>query len=29
MSEGNTTILTVINRFSKAAHFVALPKLPS
>ena len=29
MSEGNTTILTVIDRFSKAAHFVALPKLPS
>ena len=28
-SGGNTTILTVIDRFSKAAHFVALPKLPS
>ena len=28
-SEGNTTILTVIDRFSKAAHFIALPKLPS
>ena len=28
-SEGNTTILTVIDRFSKGAHFIALPKLPS
>ena len=28
-SEGNTTILTVIDRFSKAVHFIALPKLPS
>ena len=28
-SVGNTTILTVINRFSKAVHFIALPKLPS
>ena len=28
-SEGNTTILTVIDRFSKAAHFITLPKLPS
>ena len=28
-SEGNTTILTVIDRFSKATHLVALPKLPS
>ena len=28
-SNGNTTILTIIDRFSKAAHFVALPALPS
>lgn len=28
-SEGNTTILTIIDRFSKAVHFVPLPKLPS
>uniref|UniRef100_A0A8C5CMX5 Integrase catalytic domain-containing protein n=1 Tax=Gadus morhua TaxID=8049 RepID=A0A8C5CMX5_GADMO len=28
-SEGNTTILTVIDRFSKGAHFIALPKLSS
>lgn len=28
-SEGNTVILIVIDRFSKAAHFVPLPKLPS
>ena len=28
-SEGNTTILTVIDCFSKAAHFIALPKLTS
>ena len=28
-SEGSTTILIVIDRFSKAAHFIALPKLPS
>lgn len=26
---GNTVILTVIDRFSKAVHFVPLPKLPS
>lgn len=26
-SAGNTTILTIIDWFSKAAHFVALPKL--
>ena len=28
-SEGNTTVLTVVDRFSKMAHFIALPKLPS
>ena len=28
-SDGNTVILVVVDRFSKAAHFVALPKLPS
>uniref|UniRef100_A0A8C5HTM3 Gypsy retrotransposon integrase-like protein 1 n=3 Tax=Gouania willdenowi TaxID=441366 RepID=A0A8C5HTM3_GOUWI len=28
-SGGNTVILTIVDRFSKAAHFVALPKLPS
>lgn len=28
-SGGNTVILTVIDRFSKAARFVPLPKLPS
>ena len=28
-SNGNTTILTIIDRFSKSAHFIALPKLPS
>ena len=29
VSEGNTAILVVVDRFSKAAHFIALPKLPS
>lgn len=29
LSHGNTTILSIIDRFWKAAHFVALPKLPS
>ena len=29
VSEGNTAILTVVDRFSKAVHLVALPKLPS
>ncbi|KAG1934059.1 retrotransposable element [Pimephales promelas] len=29
LSRGNQVILTVIDRFSKAAHFVPLPKLPS
>lgn len=28
-SDGNTTILTVVDRFSKAVHYVPLPKLPS
>ncbi|KAL3980939.1 ETS domain-containing transcription factor ERF [Sarotherodon galilaeus] len=28
-SSGNSVILTIIDRFSKAAHFVALPKLPT
>lgn len=28
-SKGNTVILTVVDRFSKAVHFVALPKLPT
>uniref|UniRef100_A0A8D0AQG0 Reverse transcriptase n=1 Tax=Sander lucioperca TaxID=283035 RepID=A0A8D0AQG0_SANLU len=28
-SRGNDTILTIVDRFSKAVHFVALPKLPS
>ncbi|XP_068508006.1 uncharacterized protein tctn1 isoform X2 [Syngnathus scovelli] len=28
-SHGRTTILTVVDRFSKMAHFIALPKLPS
>ena len=28
-SHGNTVILTVVDRFSKAVHLVALPKLPS
>lgn len=29
MSEGNNTILTIVDRFSKAVHYVPLPKLPS
>ena len=29
LSYGNTTILTVVVRFSKAAHFIPLPKSPS
>ncbi|KAK7922179.1 hypothetical protein WMY93_009081 [Mugilogobius chulae] len=29
ISEGNNTILTIVDRFSKAVHFVPLPKLPS
>ncbi len=28
-SSGNTVILTVVDRFSKAVHFIPLPKLPS
>jgi len=28
-SQGNTVILTVVDRFSKAAHFIPLPKFPS
>ncbi len=28
-SKGNTVILTIIDRFSKSVHFIALPKLPS
>uniref|UniRef100_A0A3B3E207 Gypsy retrotransposon integrase-like protein 1 n=1 Tax=Oryzias melastigma TaxID=30732 RepID=A0A3B3E207_ORYME len=28
-SEGNTTILTIVDRFSKSVHFVPLPRLPS
>ena len=28
-SNHNTTILTIIDRFSKAVHFIPLPKLPS
>ena len=28
-SEGNDTVLTIVDRFSKAVHYVPLPKLPS
>ena len=28
-SDGNTAILTIVDRFSKSAHFIALPKLPT
>uniref|UniRef100_A0A3B3HD22 Gypsy retrotransposon integrase-like protein 1 n=1 Tax=Oryzias latipes TaxID=8090 RepID=A0A3B3HD22_ORYLA len=28
-SQGNTVILTVVDRFSKAVHFIPLPQLPS
>ncbi|KAK5935669.1 hypothetical protein CgunFtcFv8_021011 [Champsocephalus gunnari] len=29
ISKGNTTVLTVVDRFSKMAHFISLSKLPS
>ncbi len=29
LSDGKTVILTVVDRFSKATHFIPLPKLPS
>ncbi|KAL0172849.1 hypothetical protein M9458_033160, partial [Cirrhinus mrigala] len=29
LSDGNTVVLTVVDRFSKAVHFIPLPKLPS
>ncbi|KAJ8356966.1 hypothetical protein SKAU_G00197600 [Synaphobranchus kaupii] len=29
LSEGNSVILTIVDRFSKAVHFIPLPKLPS
>ena len=29
VSQGNTTVFTVVNRFSKMAKFIALPKLPT
>lgn len=28
-SKGNTVILIIVDRFSKAAHFIALLKLPT
>lgn len=28
VSEGNTTVLTTVDRFSKMVHFIPLPKLP-
>ena len=28
-SEGNDTVLTIVDRFSKCVHYVPLPKLPS
>ena len=28
-SEGNTTVLTIVDRFSKQVHYVPLPKLPT
>lgn len=28
-SQGNTVIFTVIDRFSKSAHFIPLPQLPT
>lgn len=29
VSKGNTCIMTIVDRFSKSAHFVPLPKLPT
>lgn len=29
VSQGNITVLTVVDRFSKMTNFIALPKLPS
>ncbi|KAI4797502.1 hypothetical protein KUCAC02_025044 [Chaenocephalus aceratus] len=29
LSRGKTTVLTVVDRFSKMTHFIALPKMPS
>ena len=29
VSQGNTTVFTVVDRFSKMVRFIALPKLPS
>ncbi len=29
LSDGKTVVLTVVDRFSKATHFIPLPKLPS
>ena len=29
VSSGNTTVLTIVDRFSKATHFVPLPSLPT
>lgn len=29
VSQGNTTVLTVVDRFTKMTSFIALPKLPS
>uniref|UniRef100_A0A671TP74 Gypsy retrotransposon integrase-like protein 1 n=1 Tax=Sparus aurata TaxID=8175 RepID=A0A671TP74_SPAAU len=29
VSQGNTTVLTVVDRFSKMVRFIAMPKLPS
>lgn len=28
-SSGNTVVLNIVNQFSKAVHFVSLPKLQS
>ena len=29
VSQGNTTVLTVVDRFSKMVRFITMPKLPS